>query len=107
MKTKDSIADARARSLGEKVTRDGVLTNCSVTGLRPPKGYAQPAYSMGCGPQAGEGSLPAHLGRNQPLTRRPPAGKSAGGRHPLPSGEGLTRAPGLPARFAGTNPECL
>ena len=51
-------------SLGERVDRAGVLTGRRGSGLRPPKGYAQSAYSVGYGPQAAEGSLPAHLGRN-------------------------------------------
>ena len=40
------------------MSTSGVFASRRATGLRPPKGYAQSAYSMGCGPQAGEGSLP-------------------------------------------------
>jgi hypothetical protein len=62
MKTKQN--GKSALSLGERVAHDGVLTGRRGSGLRPPKGYAQSAYSIGYGPQAGEGSFPAHFGRN-------------------------------------------
>jgi hypothetical protein len=62
MKKKDHAISAL--SFGERVSGGGAFTSRRWTGLRPPKGYAQSAYSMCYGPQAGEGSLPAHLGRN-------------------------------------------
>ena len=49
-----------ALSRGERVARCGVFTSRSGSGLRPPKGYAQSAYSVGYGPRAGEGSFPRH-----------------------------------------------
>jgi hypothetical protein len=63
MKTKDRTLDDTALSLGERVDRCAAFTSRAGTGLRPPKGYAQSAYSIGCGPQAGEGFLPDHGGQ--------------------------------------------
>jgi hypothetical protein len=67
-----------ALALGERVARDGVFTSRRGSGEGVSFADAGRTRGMAC----------AHFGPNRPLTRRPPAGKSAGGRHPLPKGEG-------------------